>query len=120
DFVIIDNEAGMEHLSRRTTNKVDVLCITAESSPIGALTAKRIFELAKELPIDVKRIGVVWNRTENPKQMDGIDTLGCVPYDQALFEASLQGKNIFDLEQDNPALSAVHKILEKLNILRTS
>ncbi|MHC4659851.1 MAG: AAA family ATPase, partial [Planctomycetota bacterium] len=38
-FVIIDNEAGMEHLSRRTTNNVDILCIAAEATPIGEITA---------------------------------------------------------------------------------
>ncbi|HUW20087.1 MAG TPA: AAA family ATPase [Sedimentisphaerales bacterium] len=116
-FVVIDNEAGMEHLSRRTTNNVDVMCITAESSPIGVVTAQRIARLAEELPIDVKRIGVVWNRTEKARELDGIESFGCVPYDQALFEASMQAKNIFDLQENSPAFSAVQKILEqKLNI----
>jgi CO dehydrogenase maturation factor len=119
-FVVIDNEAGMEHLSRRTTNNVDVLCITAESSPIGAVTAQRIFELARELPIKVKRIGVIWNRTENAMQLDGIESLGCIPYDQALFEASMAGKNIFNVGQDSAAFLAVQRILEKLNIGRTN
>ena len=61
-YVIIDNEAGMEHLSRRTTNNVDLLCIVAEQSPLGALAARRIFELAKRLPISVKQVGVIWNK----------------------------------------------------------
>ena len=119
-FVVIDNEAGMEHLSRRTTNNVDVLCIAAESSPIGAVTAQRIFELATQLPIAVKRIGVIWNASESVRQLDGIESLGCVPFDEALLEASMQGKSIFDLGQDNPAFSAVQKILEKLNIGKTN
>jgi CO dehydrogenase maturation factor len=110
----------MEHLSRRTTNNVDVLCIAAEPSPIGEVTAQRIFTLAGELPIAVKRIGVIWNRTDTTRQLDGIESLGCVPYSEALFEASMQGKNIFDLEKDNPAFSAVKKILEKLNIAGTN
>jgi len=118
-FVVIDNEAGMEHLSRRTTNNVDVLCIAAESSPIGAITAQRIFELAAELPIAVKRIGVIWNRSENAGQLNGIESLGCVPYDQDLFKASMQGGNIFDLGHNSAAFSAVQKILEKLNIAGT-
>jgi len=53
-FVIIDNEAGMEHLSRRTTNNVDLLYIVTEATSLGALTAQRIFALAKQLPIVVK------------------------------------------------------------------
>jgi CO dehydrogenase maturation factor len=116
DFVVIDNEAGMEHLSRRTTNKVDFLCIVAEPTPLGAVTAKRISDLAKELPISVKKIGVIWNRAETAKNLDGIETLGCVPFDKTVFDASMQGKTVFDLKEDSPAFSAVKKILEqKLN-----
>jgi len=111
-FVVIDNEAGMEHLSRRTTNKVDLLCITAESTPLGVLTARRIFDLAKQLPISVKQIGIVWNKSENIKELDGIETFGCISHDNAVFEASMQGKTIFDLEDSSPALLAVRKILE--------
>jgi len=120
NFVVIDNEAGMEHLSRRTTDNVDVLCIAAESTPLGAVTARRIFELAEGLPISVKRAGVVWNRSEVTKELNGIESFGNVPYDKAVFEASMQGKTIFDLREDSPAFSAVQKILqEKLNIGRT-
>jgi CO dehydrogenase maturation factor len=130
-FVVIDNEAGMEHLSRRTTNNVDLLCIVAESTPLGALTAQRIFDLAKKLPISVKQIGVIWNNTspiddcrltiENRKSKieNNMETFGCVPYDQAVFETSMQGKTIFDLEEKSPAFLAVRKILEqKLNLVK--
>ena len=114
-YVIIDNEAGMEHLSRRTTNNVDLLCIVAEPTALGALTARRIFELAKELPIVVKETGVVWNRTNiapgGESELPDINTLGCIPEDGAVFDASVQGKTIFDLEQDSPALSAVREIV---------
>jgi CO dehydrogenase maturation factor len=115
-YVIIDNEAGMEHLSRRTTNNVDLLCIVAEPTTIGDLTARRIFELAKQLPISVKEIGVIWNRTESSKKLEEIETFGCIPDDKSIFDASMQGKTIFDLEENSTALSAVRKILEsKLN-----
>ena len=115
-YVIIDNEAGMEHLSRRTTNNVDLLCIVAEPTAIGDLTARRIFELAKQLPISVKETGVIWNRTESSKKLDEIETFGHIPQDKTIFDASMQGKTIFDLEENSTALSAVRKILEsKLN-----
>jgi CO dehydrogenase maturation factor len=115
-YVIIDNEAGMEHLSRRTTNNVDLLCIVAEPTAVGDLTARRIFELAKQLPISVKEIGVIWNRTESSKKVDEIETFGHIPDDKTIFDASMQGKTIFDLEENSTALSAVRKILEsKLN-----
>jgi CO dehydrogenase maturation factor len=111
-FVIIDNEAGMEHLSRRTTDNVDLLCIIAEPTPLGALTSQRIFELAKQLPISVKKIGVIWNRAENIKEIDGIDIFGHIPYDKAVYDASMQSRTVFDLANDSPAFLAMRKILK--------
>jgi len=116
-FVIIDSEAGMEHLSRRTTNNVDLLCIVAEPTSLGAITAQRIFDLAKQLPISVEEIGLIWNRAETSKDLDGIEIFGYVPYDQAVFDASMQGKTIFDLEDDSPAFLAVRKILKNKLII---
>lgn len=112
-FVIMDNEAGMEHLSRRTTNDVDVLCIAAEATPIGEITARRICELATKLPISVKKVGVIWNRSKIGKELDDIETLGSVPYDKTVVDAAMQGRTIFDLEPDSPAFAAVQAILEE-------
>lgn len=112
-FVVIDNEAGMEHLSRRSTNNVDLLCIVTEPTAIGQATAIRISSLVKELPITVRRTGVIWNRTDETKKLDGIDTLGCVPYDKALLDASIQGKSVFDLDQNCPGMLALSKIFER-------
>jgi len=116
-YVVVDNEAGMEHLSRRTTNNVDLLCIVAEPTSIGVITARRIFDLAKELPIIVKRTGVIWNRAENNKKINGIDILGYVPYDKAVSDASMQSKTVFDLAEDSPAFLAVRKILEDILVM---
>lgn len=116
-FVIIDNEAGMEHLSRRTTNNVDMLCIVAEPTPVGAVTARRIFDLAKKLPIAVRQIGVVWSRTDKGKKLNAIDILGHIPYDKAVYDASMQGKTIFDIDDDSPALAAVRAILEHILVM---
>lgn len=61
-YIVIDNEAGMEHLSRRTTNNVDLLLIAAEPTAVGITTARRIFELSEKLPILVKKTGIIWNK----------------------------------------------------------
>jgi len=97
DYVIIDNEAGMEHLSRRTTNDVDLLCIVADPTPIGVSTAGRIAQLARELPIAV-----------------GVETLGCVPADEAVLEASMSGRSTFELKPDSPACLAVREIFYRI------
>lgn len=116
-FVVVDNEAGMEHLSRRTTNNIDLLCIVAEPNPIGELTARKIFTLAKSLPIVVKQAGIIWNKTDNIKNLNGIESFGCIPYDQLVFDASMKGKTVFDIQDNSPAFLPVRKLLEqKLNL----
>jgi CO dehydrogenase maturation factor len=116
EFVVIDNEAGMEHLSRRTTNNVDVLCIAAQAGRIGEVTAKRILELAQELPIAIKRAGVIWNRADAAEDLDGIESFGFVPFDEALQKASTEGKTIFDIDETCPAFSAVREVLKYLDL----
>jgi CO dehydrogenase maturation factor len=132
-YVIIDNEAGMEHLSRRTTNNVDLLCIIAEPTPIGSVTARRISDLAGQLPIGVKQIGVIWNKVaDHPDQiqkaklnaeddsLSGIETFGYIPCDTAVFDNSAQGKTVFELAKDNPAYSAIENVLEAILTLSSS
>lgn len=119
-FVVIDNEAGMEHLSRRTTTNVDMLCIVAEPNVVGEVTATRIHELVKKLPIVVKKTGLVWNRADNGKKPQDMDILGHIPYDEAVSSASMQGKTVFDLDDNSPALVATRKIVEKILELSSS
>ena len=119
DFVVLDNEAGMEHLSRRTTNDVDLLCIVAAATAVGLLTARRIYDVVEQLPITVKDIGIIWNSTApraglpGGAELEGIDVLGHVPFDESIFDAAVQGKSIFDIDSDGPALLAVRHILEQ-------
>ena len=113
NFVVLDNEAGMEHLSRRTTNNIDLLCIVAEPSRIGRVTAKRIFDLTRQLPIAVKRTGIIWNRADNVENMDGIENLGSVPLDKGILDCSMQDKTVFDIEKNSPAFLAMKAIIEQ-------
>lgn len=114
-YVVIDNEAGMEHLSRRTTNHVDLLCIVAEPTPVGSLTARRIFDLARQLPIVVRRTGVLWNRDggDHP-DLGGMEVLACVPEDALVLEASRRGDTVFALPGESPAYQTVRTMVESL------
>ena len=112
-FVVMDNEAGMEHLSRRTTNDIDLLCIVADPGPIGEMTVKRIAGLVKTLETRIMKVGVIWNRAENVTELEGVENLGCVPFDEELRQASMQGKSVFEVDNDSPAVSAVREILNE-------
>jgi len=114
-YVVTDNEAGMEHLSRRTTNNVDLLAIVAEPTKIGIDTTRRIADLTKSLPIRIEQIGVIWNRIDSVPDvnLDGVDVLGCVPHDKSVYDIAVRGGTVFDLENDSVAFTAVQEILER-------
>jgi CO dehydrogenase maturation factor len=123
-YVVIDNEAGMEHLSRRTTHKVDLLLIISDPTVRGIKTAQRIAGLVRELELEVDKHALIINRVsgeEGPELRKraeelGLEAAGFVPQDMKVFEYDLQGKAIIELPEDSPAVKAVYEILEKFEI----
>lgn len=123
-YVVIDNEAGMEHLSRRTTHKVDLLLIISDPTVRGIKTAKRIADLVKELNLDVDKHALIINRVSGEEGLElkklaeglGLEVAGIVPQDQKVFEYDLQGKAILELPDDSPAVKAIYDILNKFVI----
>ncbi|MBE0447199.1 MAG: AAA family ATPase [Actinobacteria bacterium] len=123
-YVVIDNEAGMEHLSRRTTQKIDLLLLVSEPTPIGIMTAARIRDLAKEMEISVKQVGLIINKVngqlpgsliEEAKGY-GLDVLGTVPADNTVVDYILSHIPAMQLPEGSPAARAVDDILGKLGI----
>ena len=114
-YVVLDNEAGMEHLSRRTTDDVDLLLVGAEPTVQGAVTARRILGLSQRLPIAVRRRAVLWNKVDDPARLADLGrdlpTVGAIPYDAAVLDASTRGTTILDLPADSPAVAAVGAVL---------
>jgi CO dehydrogenase maturation factor len=123
-YVVIDNEAGLEHLSRRTTHKVDLLLIVSDPAVRGIQTGKRINGLVEELQLEINRRLVIINRIsgnegadlKNLAEESGLQVAGLVPQDEAIFNLDLQGKPIFQLPDDSKAVKAVFSILDSLNI----
>jgi CO dehydrogenase maturation factor len=117
-YVVIDNEAGMEHLSRRTTNAVDFLLIVTEATVVGAKTAQRILGLSNRLPISVGERLVLWNKVEEggaaPAGGSDLPAAGSVPFDRTVLDLSIQGKSVFGLRADSPAYRAVGEIVTEL------
>ncbi len=120
-YIVIDNEAGMEHLSRRTTQKIDLLLVVSEPNPISIMTAARIRDLAKDLKIEVKRVGLVINRVngEQPEILEAetkkysLELAGIIPADTAIVEYSWQRKPTVQMPNDSISVKAVNKILDK-------
>lgn len=119
-FVVIDNEAGMEHLSRRTDGAVDLLLIVTEPTVVGAETAGRIAELARKLRIRCGRKAIVLNRVppEGPAEpvrarlkATGLDLAGQIPQDEAVARCAVEGKSLLELPADNPVLAAVRELI---------
>ncbi|MDP2167611.1 MAG: AAA family ATPase [Thermodesulfovibrionales bacterium] len=123
-YVVIDNEAGMEHLSRKTTHNVDLLLIVSDPTVKGIQTAKRINNLVDELNLSVKERILIINRVsgnEGGELTDyagglGLKVTGLIPNDGNIFEFDLQGKPIIALPAGSPAVQAVFGILDSLKI----
>jgi CO dehydrogenase maturation factor len=123
-YTVMDNEAGLEHLSRRTTQDTDVLMIISDSSVRGVMTAGRIGELVKELNLNVKRSVLIVNRVQDGTSDDpsllqairqqNVEFAGFVPADDLIFEYDLNARPLVQLPPDSRALLAFYSILDKL------
>jgi CO dehydrogenase maturation factor len=119
NYVIVDNEAGLEHFSRRTTRSADALVIISDASVSGLKAAQRIQELVRELKIPVKKSFLVINRLSGQLENEKIENLdltflGGIPEDEKILELSLNGNNILQLDTDAVSLAALRKIGDKI------
>jgi len=121
--VVMDNEAGMEHLSRRTTNNVDVLIVVTDATLPAFRAAERILALSRELPIRIGRRAVLLNRVASEKAAEPIERrladldaqrLPGVPQDREVEEAGAAGRDVFSLSAASPAVRAVHNVVQVL------
>jgi CO dehydrogenase maturation factor len=102
EAVIVDFEAGLEHLGRRTAEAVDLLLVVVDPSRSSVETAGRIRRLAAE--IGITRVLAVGNRVRGPADvdylasgLDGIELIGCIPYSDDVIEAERAGRSVTDL-----------------------
>jgi CO dehydrogenase maturation factor len=125
DFTLMDMEAGLEHLSRRTSRDVDIMIVVTDPSSMGLQTAKRVKEVAKEVHIEFKKFYLIGNRfkpemeqmvKEEAKRL-GYDFAGIIPQDENIFNYNLTGKSLLNLPPESPGLSAVKEILTRIGLL---
>ncbi|MCR4403916.1 MAG: AAA family ATPase [Candidatus Acetothermia bacterium] len=121
-YVVIDNEAGMEHLSRRTTQDVDALIVVARADPISIRSARRISELAAALKLRIKGRYLLVNDLagELPPALEaelaqtGLPLLGVVPHDEEVLRLALAGRPLSNLSAGSPAKRGLARSLEAL------
>lgn len=121
-YSVMDNAAGMEHLSRRTTRAADVLFLVSDHSLKGVKSGARIAELAKELELDVKKMGFVINRVpgeiepviRQTVEEKGLEIFGSLPEDDQIGRFDLEGRSLLELPEDNRVNRAVREIVEKI------
>ncbi|TZE80713.1 AAA family ATPase [Calorimonas adulescens] len=120
-FMVIDNEAGLEHLSRRTTKKVDLMFAVSECSKRGIDAAARVKGLIEELSLDVKDLYLIINRVPEDGVPDeikevassyGLKLAGTIPLDSHIFDYDNRGIPLVQLPNDVPAREAAEKIFD--------
>jgi CO dehydrogenase maturation factor len=121
-YVVIDNEAGMEHLSRRTTRDVQHLLVVSDPTQRGLVAAQRIAGFRDELDIDIENAYLILNRVNGPlpaeleefiEKLD-IPLLGLVPADAELASFEFSGRPLIELGDDSPVYSKVAEMMREM------
>ena len=124
-YVVVDNEAGMEHISRGLIPAMEIAILVSDCSRRGVQAAGRIAALMKELNFKPKTVGLIVNRAPEGKldagtmeevEKQGLTLLGVVPQDQDVYQYDCDGKPIIRLPKDSPVRSALHDIVQKLGL----
>jgi CO dehydrogenase maturation factor len=123
DYVIMDNEAGMEHISRRTTRDVDHLLLVTDTSQRGVIAARRIVEMVPGLEVNIKNMYLIVNRVmgeqlapplEAAVRDVGVQLLGLIPNDPVMSEYEFAGRPLVELPSDTKVVQAVYRIADKI------
>ncbi len=125
DVILMDMEAGLEHISRRTDRHVNTMIVVVDPSMMGLKTAERIKEVVREVKIEVEEIYVVGNRY--PKSVEeklfnwarsvGYEVAGFIPEDPLIQEYSVLGKPLTQMPSDSTAFKAVKAIARKIKLI---
>ena len=124
-WVVIDNEAGLENLSRRIVRAVDWLVLVTDPSRRGLTTVRRLHALAVEMGVDFGRLALVVNRVRGPKPSEmartlatelGADLLLGLPDDAALAELGERGAPVGELHADNPVVRTLTPLVDAMAV----
>lgn len=123
DYVVMDNEAGMEHVSRRTTRDVDHLLLVTDPTQRGVTAARRIVEMVPGLEVNIKHMALVVNRLPGSEMAPalaaaidqiGVELIGTVPDDPQMAEFEFSGRPLVQLPPETGVVQAVYRIAERI------
>ena len=124
-YIVVDNEAGMEHISRGILPKMETAILVSDCSRRGVQATGRIAKLMEELHLQPKKVGLIINRapegildpgTKEEIEKQGLNLLGVVPHDENIYRYDCDGKPIVELPADSPVRSALRDIVAKLEL----
>jgi len=119
DYVVIDNEAGLEHFSRKTTGQADVLLVVSDATVAGLRAAKRIRELIGELKIKTNKKFLIINDYEKKIEKErldpvGLDLIGQLPKDEQVSGLSSKGESLFKLKKNSSFYESLDQIIDNI------
>ena len=124
-YVVIDNEAGMEHLSRRTTRDVDVLLVVSDPTQRGIVAAERIAGFRNEMDINIEEAYLIVNRLPNSvmpaplkERVDAMDIplLGTIPANTDLMSFEFSGQPLIELGDESPVYQAIAGMMKTIGL----
>ena len=124
-YIVVDNEAGLEHLSRGVLPQVDTILLVSDCSRRGVQAAGRLAEMIVDLKLGAKEVGLIINRAPagelNPGVQEeinkyGMTLMGVVPHDSAVYEYDAEGRPSVTVPQDSPVKQAVRRIFDRLTL----
>lgn len=121
-YIVIDNEAGMEHISRLTTKDVDILIIVSDSSRRGIMSAARIAQLTDELGLRIGRKCFIINQAKDNETITlekavaeyKLDLVGVIPEDSRIRDFDLKGRPTIELDSGSRSVTAAYGIFDKI------
>ena len=121
-YVVMDNEAGMEHISRLTTNNVNLLLVVSDPTRRGIQAASRICELTQELGLKIDKKCIIVNQAKDGQEEEirkrakefGLEVSGIIPEDPLVRQFDLEGKPTTELNRESGALKAAFTIFDAL------
>jgi len=121
-YLIMDNEAGMEHISRLTTRNVDILLVVSDTSRRGLQAAFRINKLAHNLNIGVGKSFLIINQAKDKLsdtiidlvEKEDIKLAGIIPEDDTVYDFDIDGKPTVDMPEDSKSVKAAFEVFDKI------